>query len=307
MKIFHHSSDLDGRACGAILSRKFPKAEVIAYAYWYNPANTIERIEPDEPVIFADITPNMETLRRVFEITKDVTIIDHHATSFDDLVKEGLIDQVQGIQTRDGIGACALVWEWCHSTAQQKSPVPFGIQCIAEYDDWQRKEANVHFQFGIQTFNTFPTNWIWDKIINDDREFVSGVLTRGRHVWAWVSNWYRQVIRSYMIRGTVEHGGKTYSAVFINQGRVDSAIFDSLEEKFDLYIRGTFGRARRWTISLTTDRDDIDVGLIAKDYEGGGRAKTAGMIVTELTDFFQPSTADNERYAQLPKTDETHP
>ena len=59
------------------------------------------------------------------------------------------------------------------------------------------------------------------------------------------------------------------------------------KEKYDLYIRGTFGKSRRWTISITTDRDDINVGLIAKDYEGGGHKKSAGMIVNELADFFE--------------------
>ena len=309
MKIFHHASDLDGRCCGAILLRAYPNCELYPYNYWYDPETYIDIVQKDEPVIFADITPTPPNLERLMNITENITIIDHHSSSFDDLESLGL--QFPGIMTRDGLGACALVWEWCQKDRPHPKPVPFGVQCIAEYDAWERKTDNIRFHYGIQTFNTFPTNWIWDEILKDDQKTLSVILRSGRAISDYLTSWYKRQVRSYAIEGRVAYtrGDKIveYPAIFINQGGVDSSIFDSLEKKYDVYIRGTFGKARRWSISITTESEDVDVSMIARDFEGGGHVKAAGMVVDDLSDFFIPDEGYINRYQSLPKSDVIHP
>ena len=111
MKIFCHV-DLDGRCSGAILTRKYPLADVKFYNYNYDWMDTFSCIEPGEPIIFADITPRIEDLRNLMVITKDITIIDHHSSSYDDLQEAGL--EFPGLIRTDELGACALVLSLIH-------------------------------------------------------------------------------------------------------------------------------------------------------------------------------------------------
>lgn len=311
MKLFGHT-DIDGRACLAILTRKYPEATIINYNYFYDPEKTINLVEPDEEVIFADITPTMENLELLMNITKNITIIDHHESSLRDLQKAGLV--FPGIQTADGIGACALVWDWCWKESP-KPAIPYGIRCIAEYDGWDRTPENKMFYFGLQTIATFPTHRNWDKILSDDHNMCQAILNVGRNVLAYLVPWYKRVIRSYSIKGSIEAVVSEgiqyprYNALFINQGAVDGSIFDDVEERYDVYIRGVFGKNQRWLISLTTNSGDVDVSLIARMFGGGGHKKAAGCAIDDLSDLFTPSQndQDQERYKKLPIQDSVHP
>lgn len=299
MKVFYHGSDTDGIACGAILTRKYPEATMIRYNYWYSPEKTIDLVEQDEPVIFADITPTVDNLQRLMSITKDITIIDHHASSIKDLKELGL--SFPGTMKEDGLGACALVWEWCSD-----KPIPTGIRYIAEYDGWQRTPENKMFHFGLLSFSTFLNNQIWEYILRDDIPYIQRIMDQGRSVLKYLVPHYKKLLRSYSFTGYVNPevtDGKHLSAIFINQGGVDSSIFDSCEEKYDVYFRGVFGKDRKWLVSITTERTDIDVSAIAAKFGSGGHANAAGFATAEINDFFAFVNGDSEKFIELQMKD----
>lgn len=279
MKCFYHSGDLDGHCAGAILKKRFPDAEIIGYNYFYQIDKSVGKIIKDEPVIFADITPVPEHLKVVMSLTSDITIIDHHSSSLDDLNQAGL--SFPGIVKPGGIGACVLTWQWCFPELE----VPLGVRYIGEYDDWQRTPENIYFHFGIRTFSTFPGAFIWDDVLSNKLNVIDNLASIGKNVSSYILPWYKKLIRSYGIEGTVE--GR--SALFINQPNVDSSIFDSVDGSFDYYIRGVYGKDLEWLISITTDRNDLDVSEIARKYGGGGRKKTAGFRVKSIEEFFTPN------------------
>ena len=279
MKCFYHSGDLDGHCAGAILKKRFPDAEIIGYNYFYQIDKSVGKIIKDEPVIFADITPVPEHLKVVMSLTSDITIIDHHSSSLDDLNQAGL--SFPGIVKPGGIGACVLTWQWCFPELE----VPLGVRYIGEYDDWQRTPENIYFHFGIRTFSTFPGAFIWDDVLNNKLNVIDKLVTTGNNVSNYLFPWYKKLIRSYGIEGSIDG----HSTLFINQPNVDSSIFDSVDGSFDYYIRAVFGKSLEWLISITTDRNDLDVSEIARKYGGGGRKKTAGFRVKSIKEFFTPN------------------
>lgn len=273
--IFHHT-DIDGQCCGAILTRKFKNAVVHPYNYFYTFERAFGQINDNDKIIFGDITPPTDVLNKLLLITKDITIIDHHSSSLDDLEKAGL--KFPGIQTPDGLGACILVWQWCYPDKE----LPLGVKWIGEYDNWQRTNDNRRFNFGIKTYNTMPTNKIWDSVLSNENHFVNGILDTGSKVLSFLIPWYKRLIRSYSIEGKVDG----YSALLMNQPNVDSSIFDNLTTEYDVYVRVVFGKDWQWLVSITTNREDVDVSLIAKKYGGGGHKKSSGFRVSKLEEFF---------------------
>ena len=305
MDFIYHHTDLDGRAAAAILTRKFPEAGVYPYNYWYEFDKSFNRVHPDAHIIFADITPTIDNLIALLTITENITIIDHHSSSLKDLREANL--EFQGIQTEDGLGACALTWEW--ACKDNPKPIPFGIQCIAEYDAWQRNADNKRFNFGIQTFNTFPTNSVWDRILRDDTPALNKILDTGAKVMSYLVPYYKRLVRSYSISGYINYretdgSVRPYSAIFLNAPAADSSVFDDAEGSFDVYIRGVFGKNQKWLISITTNRDDIDVSSFAQEFGGGGHAKSSGCSVEDLFDLFSPNKMID--CIELPTSDQVH-
>ena len=71
--------------------------------------------------------------------------------------------------------------------------------------------------------------------------------------------------------------------IALNKMLTNSQIFDSVwdNQKYDAML--TFGwRKGKWTVSLYSDKDDIDVGIIAKGRGGGGHKGAAGFQVDVL-------------------------
>lgn len=286
MKLFCHVDD-DGRACGAILHRRYPNADVHFYNYWYPAEKLTDLIRKDEEIIFGDITPPEDILLKVMEVTKNITILDHHTSVLEYIDKEefkSIRDNVT-IST-ENIGACVTVWRYCYP----KYDVPETIMLIGAYDVWLRNERNKEFHIGLGCFNIHPKNKIWDRLLRDDKRTIKMILRMGRHTSRYLNNLYKRILNATVLEGIIPVNltdGKIYNTLFINQGSVDSSIFDTLEKKYDIYIRAYIGRNNDWRISMSTDRDDIDLTKIAIRFGGGGRANIVGFHADLMEDFFE--------------------
>lgn len=282
MKVFYHSSDLDGKCSGAILARKFPHAEVYSYNYYQEWCKPFDSIKEGERLIFGDIVPNEHVFEKILERTKNIVILDHHESTYDDHLRRGW--SFEGELIRGGLGACLLVWKHCYSN----SPVPQGVQWIAEYDDWQRTSENMAFNFGMNTFNSFPKGRVWDRVLRNDTATNKVLLRNGNVILNYLRPWYKRLVKSYAIEGELVKGiyGRECRCILLNQGAVDSSVFDSLEKKYDIYFRVTFGKSGKWNVSATTDNDDIDVTVLARHFDGGGHRNSGGFATDKIENFF---------------------
>ena len=277
MKIYVHSADRDGFCCGGILKQVFPDVDIRLYNYFYDWDRSFGDVEPNEEIIFADVIPRKENLLNLLVITENITLIDHHPSALRDLEKIGR--SFPGLIDTTGLGACSLVWKYYFPDI----PMPKAVEWISEYDVWKRTPENMAFNFGLQTLTVLPNHRIWKKLLSNDEGLLQYVMRQGKAILNYLTPWYSRLVRSYSIEGMIE--GR--STIFLNVGGVDSSVFDSVSNQYDICLRGVIGKDQEWHLSMTTTREDLDLSLIAESFGGGGHAKSSGLKVSKLEDIFK--------------------
>ncbi len=268
MKCFYHSADLDGHCSGALVKREFPECEMIGINYGDDfPWDSIGEYENVYMVDFS-LQPfsDMQKLNDICQLTW----IDHHISAIRENEKLNRPLKI-GLQ-RDGIGACQLVWEYLHPNTS----VPTFVRLLAEYDVWDHSDPRtVPFQYGMRlNSDTLPENQrFWWSLY--DVEYVIRICDDGATILR-----YQQIEnRKYIETRGFECTFAGLRCIAVNKGLTNSKIFDSVwdPKKYDAML--TFcmiNPEKGWTISLYTDKPDIDVSEIAKAHGGGGHKGAAG-------------------------------
>lgn len=279
MKCFYHSADLDGHCSGALIKWMFPHCETIGINYgdefpWH-------RIQEDtEDIFMVDFSLQpFEQMIKLHELSNGRLIwIDHHISAikeYNDWANTNLITNLIRGFRRDGIGACALVWEFLTS---QK--IPTFAKLLAEYDVWDHSDPRtLSFQYGMRLQdNTLPENEIfWSSLF--DVEIVNRITEDGGIVLKYQNAENKKYIDACGFETQLDD----LRCIAINKMLTNSQIFDSVwdQSKYDVML--TFGfRKGQWTVSLYTDKPDVDVSVIAKNYGGGGHKGAAGFQCKEL-------------------------
>jgi len=185
--------------------------------------------------------------------------------------------EIEGIQ-RVGIGACALVWEYFYG----KKTIPEAVKLLAEYDVWNHSDPKtLPFQYGMRTHDTWPDmDLLWNNVFDDNSVAVERITSTGRIVLNYEESQNKKFCEAYSFE--TEFNG--FKAICCNRGFTNSKVFDSVHDEYDLMI--TFCRLplphKKWTVSLYTHRDDLNVGEIARNYGGGGHLKAAGFQCNQL-------------------------
>ena len=292
MKCFFHSADLDGHCSGAIVKHFNPECELIPINYGQD--FPWDKIAPEEKVFMVDFSLQpFEGMKQLAAIS-DLVWIDHHQTAIDDYVNSGL--SISGIQ-RSGIGACELSWEYF-----SRDPWPFAVQLLAEYDVWNHTdERTLPFQYGLRMQDTFPTSEsamnLW-KLLFHSEEVVNALIGAGKTIIEYETQTNAKFCKSYSFETIMPTypmalAGPspadvpfTLRGICINKGFTNSKVFDSVYDpaKHDLMI--TFCRLplpkKQWTVSLYSDKSEVDCGAIAKSFGGGGHKGAAGFQCDDL-------------------------
>jgi len=279
MKCFYHNADLDGKCSAAIVLSAFPDCELIGINYGDPfPWDTIDRgytgkgIER-ELVYMVDFSlqPFGDMLR--LNALAELVWIDHHKTAIEDADRHLTRGFNPVGPRRVGIGACALVWE----AIWPDKPLPDGVRLLAEYDVWDHSdEACLPFQYGMRNFNTDPASPIWTDIFDGMTQYF---IETGQTILDYESK--QNAIKAHSLSFATELDG--LKCIAANQGLTNSKLFDSVwdPEKYDAMLCFSW-RKGKWTVSLYTDKDGIDVGAVAKARGGGGHVGAAGFQCAEL-------------------------
>jgi len=271
MKCFYHSADLDGHCSGAIVKMKYPVCEMIGINYgdefpW-------EAIKQGETVYMVDFSLQpFEKMIRLDNICQLIWI-DHHISAIDEAIKtEWLIDKRK---LKVGIGACQLVYKYLYPGI-----VPTFIKLLAEYDVWNHSDPrSLPFQWGMRRFkDTSPENQdLWHSLF--DVEQVQHITEIGGTILEYQQSQDEKYIKACGF--DVQFEG--LKCIATNKMFTNSMLFTSIwdPEKYDAML--TFGyRNGQWTVSLYSDKEDIDVSGTAKTYGGGGHKGASGFQCKEL-------------------------
>lgn len=144
----YHSPCQDGTASAWIVSKLFAGITLIECIAGTDPDDEEGNIHitdfADKSVLFADIAPSAEYLVNLLTIARNITIIDHHATTLEmvhtlsTLFDDGVIPPNFHLIHDETKSAAELVWLHFHPTQK----IPWFIQVIADRDLFRQSYPN---------------------------------------------------------------------------------------------------------------------------------------------------------------------
>jgi len=275
MKCFYHN-DLDGHCSAAILAKYYkeyglPFKKDDFFEINYDRDFPFDKIKKGEQVYIVDYSlKDNNEWKRLNKITDGVVWIDHHASA---LEKFGNLD-LSGIR-KDGTAACELAWKYFF----ENRPTPFAIKLLGDYDvfAFQYKDKTNLFQNAMRSYETFPTNEIWQSLLDsDDVEFY---LKEGDPISRYIAKEYEKQVKD----NGFELDFEGLKAIVCNSHERRSQLFDSIydESKHDIMMPFSFN-GQKYTFSMYSTKDNVDCSKIAAKFGGGGHKKAAGFICEKL-------------------------
>lgn len=280
MKCFYHSADLDGHCSGAIVKRNYPECEMLGINYGQDFPFASLAQDKKETVFMVDfcLQPFIDMIKLNSMCT--LTWVDHHARgSIDEAQANGFIAS-GGQLIEIGKAGCELAWEYFYS----KESIPLAVHLLGRYDVWDHNDdRTLPFQYGMRQFNdTRPDNHeLWTNVFKGG-EFINKVLNDGKLLLHYELTQNEKFCRAYAFETEI-NGLK---AICANRGFTNSKLFAYIytTDKYDLMI--TFVRlklpAQKWTVSLYSTKENVDCGVIAKQFGGGGHKGAAGFQCEDL-------------------------
>ena len=323
MKCFYHD-DLDGNAAAfcvhAWVGIKPPAGRLIRAirdmrldiqgvdfrAINYGTEFPFDDIIPNEQVWIVDYSIEPDEMRRLLEITSDVTWIDHHKTAIEKYAD--FPHNIRGIR-KDGEAGCVLAWKYIHWNTQRgdgeerfgdmgdpcpynnrdNMPVPRMIALVGDRDvwKWEYGEETRFFFAGSQLHDTSPGSKFWWKCMDHETKDLPPPNTGNRDARIRGEQWWAQLLRD----GETVEKYKTqsdtgineslgYDVTFegmpcwaINRARVSSDRLGDRIKQYDILLPHYYD-GKKWTVSLYSEK--VDVSVIAKRYGGGGHKGASG-------------------------------
>ena len=267
MICIHHNKDLDGFSSGAIVKRKFPEAKLIGWDY-KNEVPDFEQLKGQE-VIMIDVSFPID---KIIELSKicDLTVIDHHVSFYKD------VDEAFK-------AACEIGWEYLFPDEK----VPYAITLLGRYDTWRQKEGNweeetLPFQYWARlectSPETFPDFLFWE--IADLEEQIE--------IGSYIIDYQEQQDMLACQRSAFEKEFFGFRGLCLNARAFSSNTLASVynPEKHDVMV-GFEYTGTKWSVSLRSAKDNVDVSLLAKQKGGGGHKAAAGFECETLEEIFK--------------------
>lgn len=284
MKCYFHN-DLDGICSGAIIKHVYPACEMISINYGQE--FNFEKINKNEIVFMVDFCLQPFDLMEKLSSISHLHWIDHHKTAIDEAHSRGFLAS-GGQLIENGKAGCELTWQYIHPTLK----MPVAVHLLGRYDVWDHSEVNtLPFQYGMRIRDAHPGNDLWDFLLDEESSpycslLIDQIISQGKMIIEYEKMQSQKFCDSYAFETCIEKDGQSFPAICVNKGLTNSQIFDSVydQEKHALMI--TFCRLKppsnKWTVSLYSTRDDVDCGMIAKSFGGGGHKGAAGFSCEEL-------------------------
>lgn len=283
MKVFYHSSDLDGRCSAALVKLKHPDCELIGIDYGDEfPMDVFWDEEKGEPVRNQDVWMVdfcLQPFGKMWDVKGivnkwggDFVWIDHHKTAIDAALASGF--EANRGRLEVGKAACELVWEFLHPGTM----IPEAVWLLGRYDVWDLNadEFVVPYQYGMRHLDPQPeATALWESILNGSTTRMS-IINNGMIIQRSIEQGFKGTAEYACFE--VEWEGMRWIA--INGPYRGSGVFKSVFDPAKHHgMLSFFWNGKEWRFGLYSDRDDVDVSEVAKRYGGGGHRGAAGFQI----------------------------
>lgn len=289
MKCFYHV-DADGK-CAAFWVKWFigdikdEEDEYIKINYGMD--FPFEKIRDGEKVYIVDYSLPVEEMKRLLDITKDITWIDHHKTAIEKY--KDFEEPIRGVRY-DGVAGCMLTYCYLkHMTRNGEGKIkpfsksmtkdaPYFTKLIADYDVWTFEYGDdtrfFHVSFEAENFNPDSDNWVELMGLMNEAQYIEN----GKIMLKYRDSFAKEYCESKGFETEFE-GYKVYA---MNVGLAGSDWFKSVDDgSYDILMPFSFnGRNGTWTYSMYSKT--VDVSNIAKKFGGGGHKGAAGFNTDQM-------------------------
>jgi len=311
---YFHQSDMDGFTSGWLIKWAFENAfvknpfkdfRVMMHRYNYGFYINENQIEPQDMVILVDCSFPKEDMEYVKNKVKGKMLwMDHHITVLDEM--EGF--DVPGDRGEEFAG-CRHTFNWIKRNRTELGKklgetywdnLQRFVDCIDIYDRFDKSDSilwteALNMNFAFSALNTDPSteaglkfwNLIDEACDSSDKitEMIEDFDYDGALIYASHKERNRQLVNAYGFEGQISGFEHIGLGLFLNQGIGGSLIFeDSVDwDKHD-YV-GCFvysGKKNLWSVSLYSEKEDVDLTPIFNYYNGGGHRGAGGMRVREF-------------------------
>lgn len=272
-----HHNDADGWCSAAIVRSVFPNCKLIEMSYGHE--LPFDQINKDDTVYMVDFC--LEPIEEMIKLSNmcELIWIDHHASSMK--AASGADFHPEGLRVI-GKAGCELTWEYLRSGKK----IPTAVHFIGRYDVWDHSDPRIlPFHYGMILEDLTPSNDIlWKKLFDNDEDLLMSVMKRGV-----ICHGYQQAIdmnyaKSHMFDVTVDG----LRGLALNVARCSSLAFvDAWDPtKYDIMISFAY-LPDSVTVSIYSDKPNVDVSEIAAKYGGGGHINASGFAFKTFNEFLK--------------------
>lgn len=244
-------------------------------------------IRPNEQIYIVDYSLMPDDMRKLLNITKDVTWIDHHKTAIERYAD--FETPIRGIRY-DGVAGCMLTYCWLHHMTERgdgepkqfdlsmTKDAPMFTKYVADYDVWSFEygDDTRHFHVGFDVYDKAPEDKIWQTLLEED--ITKNIIEEGKIIIKYRDNLAKEYCESKGFETEFE-GHKVFA---MNIGLAGSDWFKSIDDgSYDILMPFSYnGKSGNWSYSMYSKT--IDVSVIAKKYGGGGHKGASGFTTDKL-------------------------
>ena len=283
MKLIVHHNDADGRCAAAIVLRanEGPLHQVRCIEADYkdvdNPAwaeNLLALSARSAEVWIVDFSlpPSLMLGVEAGHSLGEVVWIDHHKTAA--VYPYGHLLGLRDF-TNKGPSACELAWKFCFP----RKPVPRLVTLVGDYDSWRLEypeSSAVRVALEAKPWARDPKSDGWRAWLQDDGG-ATALVADGYTMMEFRDGYCASMAKSYGFETTLE-GLKCYA---LNVYGMGSQVFGTKMKQYDACLAFVFDGAR-FTVSLYSEREDVDCGAICLKHGGGGHRGAAGFQCVRL-------------------------
>ncbi len=272
MLICHHN-DLDGR-CAAHIMSLWSDEPVRFLSIDYKDSFDPCTLQLKEKIAIVDFSFKPEIMNIIAGRAERIIWCDHHKTAkdYNCSYTDGFCDF-----SDKGLSGCECTWKFCFPDRL----FPRAVELVGDYDSWRLNEQPECFEFyeGMKLENTHPHSSVWSLLFDHSTGKVWDVIHNGRIAIKYRDNYCQEILNAFGYEASFE-GMKIFC---LNTARFGSKAFGVKMQEHPIcamYFHDGF----KFTVSLYSDKVDIDVGDICKKYGGGGHKGAAG-FVTDILPF----------------------
>lgn len=270
--VIHHT-DADGYCSAAIIKNSHKDVEF--YPYNYEKDVDIDKLFKDKDLVYmVDCSFSPDMFKEIKEKSYDESLIwiDHHNSAIEDSKKYGY-DDIDGIRDNEYSG-CQLTWKWFNPDEENKF-----VEYIGLYDNWKHEdnEEIIGLADIAQLENDINSSF-WDILTIKDKEKFDNMFKSLVREGKIYHRYGKEKLMQTVEGNCFDMKYKDYDLCIVNCLRTSSLAFDRIDhDKYDIFVCYYFdGDKYNYSFYSSNRDEDLDVGILAKDFGGGGHKGASG-------------------------------